>query len=693
MFTILYVDDETSLLDLGKLFLERDGTFRVETISSASGALLLLQVNRYDAIISDYLMPGMDGIDLLKKVRTSGSSIPFIIFTGQGHEETVIQALNEGADFYLRKSGDLVAEFIELSCRIIRAVGQRRALVGVCGDELQDSDGIYPYPGPPKRTCMSAILRGQVYDDVPAVKKYPGDLVPVLVKNTVTSDEQGDQSCPGSMQKIPGNRWADDAIFYSGEQFRTLFESAQEAIFLMEGSTLVRCNRRTVEMFGYEDEKEIIGCSPLEYSPVMQPDGSISRLKGQEIIRSAYAGIPQFFEWSHIRTDGRPFSAEVSLNCLTAGGKTVLKAIMRDISERKRAETELKKSEERYRLLFQNVNDGIIVHSISQDGHGQILDVNEFLCQILGFSHEELLNMSISDLYMHESLENIPVISTDLFSTKHAMFEADLLRSDGRYIPVEISSSLFELEGKPTVLAIVRDITERKMLENEMDHYTSEVTRYARDLQQANTKLNLMNRITRHDILNQLSVILGYLEITEEEFPNPQLQGYIGKEIHAARNIERQILFTKDYQDIGSQAPRWFDLRSIILLAAENLTLFPITLVIQFDSIEIYADPLIGKVFYTLLENAIRHGKTVTEIVFTCHDPGAGLIVVCEDNGEGVPAEYKEDIFEQKYFKHTGFGLFLSVTILNITGIEIRETGDPGMGARFEILVPRGVYR
>ena len=130
MFTILYVDDETSLLDLGKLFLERDGTFRVETISSASGALLLLQVNRYDAIISDYLMPGMDGIDLLKKVRTSGSSIPFIIFTGQGHEETVIQALNEGADFYLRKSGDPVGEFIELSCRIIQAVVQRRAFGG-----------------------------------------------------------------------------------------------------------------------------------------------------------------------------------------------------------------------------------------------------------------------------------------------------------------------------------------------------------------------------------------------------------------------------------------------------------------------------------------------------------------------------------------------------------------------------------
>jgi K+-sensing histidine kinase KdpD len=99
------------------------------------------------------------------------------------------------------------------------------------------------------------------------------------------------------------------------------------------------------------------------------------------------------------------------------------------------------------------------------------------------------------------------------------------------------------------------------------------------------------------------------------------------------------------------------------------------------------------KVFYTLLENAIRHGGGVTEIRFSCRELDTGLMVVCEDNGAGVPAAHKEDIFDQKYFKHTGYGLFLSRTILSITGITIRETGEPGKGARFEILVPKGAYR
>jgi signal transduction histidine kinase len=216
---------------------------------------------------------------------------------------------------------------------------------------------------------------------------------------------------------------------------------------------------------------------------------------------------------------------------------------------------------------------------------------------------------------------------------------------------------------------------------------------YAQTLQQVNDKLNLMNRITRHDILNQLTGIIGYLDLMKENFPDAKLQGYIAIQIRAANNIRDQILFTKEYQDIGSQSSRWFDLRTVILLAVEKLTLTPVTLAVDVDRTEIHADPLLEKVFYTLLENTIRHGEKVTEIRFSCCELDTGLMVVYEDNGTGVQAAYKEDIFDQKYFKHTGYGLFLSRTILSITGITIRETGEPGKGARFEILVPKGAYR
>jgi PAS domain S-box-containing protein len=366
---------------------------------------------------------------------------------------------------------------------------------------------------------------------------------------------------------------------------------------------------------------------------------------------------------------------------------------IRDVTHRKMAELELKTSEERLRLLLQNINDGMLVHRVSKDGPGKILDVNDKACQILGYTREELLQMSIKDIDVPEQRDKAGTLSSDIFSQKHILFETEYFRKDRQRVPVEISASFFELEGAPAVLAIIRDITERKVLEGEMAHYTAELSQYTQNLQRANDKLNLMNRITRHDILNQLTAIMGYLDLTKENFPDPKLQEYIGIELRAARTIQDQILFTKEYQDIGSQTPRWFDLRNVIVSAAEKLTLSPIALAIEIERTEVYADPLFEKVFFTLFENGIRHGEKVTGIIFSCHETDDGLTVVYEDNGVGVPAERKEDILDQKFFKHTGFGLFLSRTILSITGITIRETGISGRGARFEMLVPKGAYR
>jgi len=357
------------------------------------------------------------------------------------------------------------------------------------------------------------------------------------------------------------------------------------------------------------------------------------------------------------------------------------------------SEKRLKQSEERLRLLLQNVNDGILVSRIQREGPGRILEVNDRACEILGYAKEELLQMSTSDLMVSEGPGKNSVLMEEFFSKGHTIFDTTGVRKDGQHIPVEISARLFEMEGEPAFLAAVRDISERKMLEREMEHHTLELTHYSNTLRQVNDKLNLMNRITRHDINNQLTALIGYLEIMKEEYPDPRLQQYIGIEIHAAQNIQSKIMFTKEYQDVGSQAPQWFDIGAVILSAAEGVPLAPITLTVLCHRIEIYADPLLERVFYTLLENAIRHGRTVTDIRFSCHEQEHGMMIVYEDDGEGVPDEHKEDIFQHKYFKHTGYGLLLSVSILSITGITIRETGVPGKGAKFEILVPKGAYR
>jgi K+-sensing histidine kinase KdpD len=108
---------------------------------------------------------------------------------------------------------------------------------------------------------------------------------------------------------------------------------------------------------------------------------------------------------------------------------------------------------------------------------------------------------------------------------------------------------------------------------------------------------------------------------------------------------------------------------------------------------EVYADLLFERVFFHLIDNAMRYGGKVSRIRFTSGESFEELVISCEDDGTGIPADAKEKIFSRQHFGSAGLAMFVSREILSITGIGIRETGTPGKGARFEIRVPKGAYR
>ena len=138
MIRALCIDDDPALLEISKTFLERDGEIVVEPSSSAMDAMVMLETNHFDVIICDYQMPRIDGIQFLKSIRIQGRTTPFILFTGKGREDVVIEALNNGADFYLQKGGNPRTQFMELVNIIKRSVSQHQAI-----EQVRESEEIY----------------------------------------------------------------------------------------------------------------------------------------------------------------------------------------------------------------------------------------------------------------------------------------------------------------------------------------------------------------------------------------------------------------------------------------------------------------------------------------------------------------------------------------------------------------------
>lgn len=343
----------------------------------------------------------------------------------------------------------------------------------------------------------------------------------------------------------------------------------------------------------------------------------------------------------------------------------------RIILERRDAEQALGENEVKYRALFEAELDAVIV--INKQS-GMITDANASAAAMYGYSHEELVSMNVVDL------SNEPEKTRDILLQTQATVPLRYHRKkDGTIFPVEVNLNTFTHQNEMMMVCTVRDITER--------------TRTLQALLVANRKLNLLSSITRHDINNQLTSLSGNIELSRQKASDCSLQEIIEREERAAEAIQQLIAFTKDYQDIGGQTPQWQNLDGIIKRVIALAGTPPVSIIADVDALEVFSDPMLEKVFFNLVDNANRHGKTVTEIRFSHRFTDAGVTVTCRDNGVGVPYNDKERIFDRGVGKNTGYGLFIAREILGITGLSIRETGIPGEGARFEVLIPRGLFR
>ena len=212
--------------------------------------------------------------------------------------------------------------------------------------------------------------------------------------------------------------------------------------------------------------------------------------------------------------------------------------------------------------------------------------------------------------------------------------------------------------------------------------------------QEAGRNLHIFSSISRHDLLNKLAALSGYVELVRTHTDDERILGFMAKQQMLISSIHDQVQFMDDYLNIGVQNPCWQPLAPAIRKAASLLPSDSFTLTLDgVEDFEVFADPLLVKVFYNLIDNSLRHGRHVTVFRVTAEKRDDGLAILCEDDGVGIPLPKKEFIFTKGEGKNSGMGLFLIREILAITGISIRETGAAGEGARFEIHVPKERFR
>ncbi len=350
-----------------------------------------------------------------------------------------------------------------------------------------------------------------------------------------------------------------------------------------------------------------------------------------------------------------------------------------DITERKRAEELVRESEMKYRMLFESSRDALM--TIEPPGF-HFASCNAATLEMFGAKDEaEFVLLWPGDISPETQPDGRPSAETALamidiaIRTGSNSFEWTHRRRNGELFPCTVLISKMTLDGRTLLQATVRDITAIKQSENA--------------LREANRKLNLLSGITRHDIKNQLTIVQGFTKVAALREPDPVIADFLAKIASAADTIQHQIEFSRTYQDLGMQAPAWFRVCEVI----RSVRPPEITLVCTCESCEIFADPMIGKVFFNLFDNAVKYGKRVTSVTAGCEQGGDGLVITFADNGIGIPPDEKQKIFDRGFGKNTGLGLFLVREILEITGITIRETGEPGKGARFELLVPGGGWR
>jgi len=897
---VLLVDDEPEFAELVHFFLGKQHDITVHSTDTVKKALELIDATKYDAIVSDYLMPEINGIEFLKILRAKGDLIPFIILTGRGRGDVAVQALNLGADFYVEKHGDPKTIFAELANATKQCVEKRAALESLRASERKyrelvelAQEGIWTVDSEGRTTLVNAKmaemlgyrpdeLMGKPFTDFmdsswskKAAEYFDrrmkgvseqhefdfirkdGTVLHALLGTCSASDDDGEVIGAIAVVSDISYRLRAEALIRAERDTAPNYLDIAKVMILCIATdgcvTLV--NKLGCEILGYPEE-EIIGKNwfttflPERLKDEIQVvfDGVLDEeiAAGEPVLNPVLtkSGEERIIRWHNavIRDEAGRITQTVS------SGEDVTDAVLMDRERQKDLEIsdafaelssmlispsmsipELSKTVLRYALTLTDSEHGFvasidpetrssITHTLTEMIEGGACEVEnretdiEFpigadgkYTSLWGVALNRREPFYTNSPAEHESYHGIPkghIPLQNLLSVP-AIYGGDLVGAisvansprdysdeDARIVSrlseifavalqrqrdlaslIDVQNRFESFMAHSPIMAFMKDLQGRYVFVNrefekvfnisrddfldktDIDLWSeaaaksfreadtriasqgiaerlsevverpdgvreyltfkfplldskgkvillggvsvdvTEMKRHESALELANTKLGILGHLTRHDAMNQISVLEGWLSVLKEDEDSAELRNHLEMMTAATRTLRGQLEFAGEYEHLGTAGQEWVDIREACLIVLGEMEVGGIMFDCQCSGVEVLVDPMFPMVIRNLVDNTLRHAEGAEKVHISCQETPDGLRLIYEDDGVGITSEAKIKIFDKGYGANTGFGLYLVRELLRISDTIIREVGEHGKGTRFEVDFPEGRYR
>ncbi len=703
---VLVVDDNADLVDVVAEFLGREhDAIETATAASAEEALEGIRADPPDCVVSDYDMPGRNGLELLRDIRETEPDLPFILFTGKGSEEIASEAISAGVTEYLQK-GTATEQYAVLANRIERAVGERRArkrqaetqrrftmlvenLPGMsyrCRNERgwpmeYVSDGCEELTGytadqlvsgeiewgekvlhPDDRESMwesvqRATAAGEPFQVTYRIRDADGEIRWCWEQGQAVEREGETAAIEGFITDITPRKRREQELRAERDFTESALNALEDMFFVVDPETerLVRWNDRVPERTGYADS-EMTGMRATEFVAQEHRERAIEAMS-----RAVTEGTTTV-EVDLLTADGQrvPYEFRGTLIHDEDGELLGIAAVGRDTSDREEREREL----ERYETVIQAVSDPVY----ALDDDGVLMFVNDATEAMTGYDAEELVGSHIRTIIAEEGAEtgrhHIQEMLADPDGDARA-FEVSVHTRDGEEVPSEFHIALLPTDDGQFrgTAGIIRDIESRKKREERLERFASVVS---------------------HDLRGPLNVILGQVELASEHTELDELDAIAEAADRMNGLIDDLLTLARQGQTVGEVEE--VSLSSVAERAWHAIDTADATLE-SWVTLTLSADSeRLRELLENLYRNAIEHGSRDVTVTVGRLDDGDGFYVA--DDGPGIPAAKRTEVFEHGYTtdeQGTGFGLSIVKRVAEAHGWTVSLTESADGGARFDL--------